>query len=78
MSEVSFRPSEPGMPLLVVGFWAVLFLVFLLAFLPCIECPVCGPGSRDSASSGEAMECALCGNEQRITFFRWLRGKSSH
>ena len=66
------RPSSLRMPPLVIGFWVVMFLVFLLVFLPCIECPVCGPGSRSPAAIGEAMECTPCGNEQRITVLRWL------
>ncbi len=60
--------SGSRIPPLVIGFWVLLFLVVLMVFLPCIECPVCGP----SASSGEAMECVLCGNEQSITVWKWL------
>ena len=72
MSGERSRPFVFGLPLLVVVFWVLLFLVFLSAFLPCIECPVCGPGSRTWASRGEAMECVVCENEQKITMLRWL------
>ena len=69
MTEEQARPSVFGLPRLVVGFGILLFLVFLSAFLPCIECPVCGPGS---ASAGEAMECVVCRNVQMITVLRRL------